>query len=632
MYIIEVIPIAKGVGKEELSYYTGRQVSPGAVVSVPIRRQTVSGIVTTATTVRSRKTDIKASDFAIRKVEKLRAQSFLDSQLVEAAQDTARYFATSTGKVLHAVIPRAALEDLSAYQAPGQLSQRQGTHEKFLLQTHPEDRSANYKSLVREDFAKGRSVFFCLPTLEDINKVKTKLEKGIEKYTYVLHGHLSRKEIKRIWNELLREEHSVLVIGTPKFLALPRLDLGTVILERESAASYKLPQAPFLDMRVYAEYLTKRRGQRFVLGDTLLRTETLWRYGNLEFTEYMPLKYRSLTSAASSLIDMRQVQAGDSQGEFRVFSDQLLKLLDRTWHHNEQSFLFASRRGLAPVTVCGDCGTTVLCSECQTPVVLHEHKSDDQKNTFRCHKCGRWRSAHETCRECGGWRLKALGIGVEGVKAEIQRRYPDRQLFIIDKDHTRTPKQARTEIEKFYQAPGSVLLGTEMAEQYLREPVENIAVVSLDSLFSIPDFRINEKIINILTDLRSLAQKEFLVQSRNAAQPILQHGLSGNLIDFYREEIAIRKQFAYPPFTVLIKITRQGQEKTVERDMSWLRDQLGAENLSLYPASPPRVKGKFVVHALLQVPRESWIDPELLAFLRSLPPQFVIRVDPESIL
>jgi len=37
------------------------------------------------------------------------------------------------------------------------------------------------------------------------------------------------------------------------------------------------------------------------------------------------------------------------------------------------------------------------------------------------------------------------------------------------------------------------MLGTEMALSYLREKIGNAGIISLDSFFSIPDFRINEK-------------------------------------------------------------------------------------------------------------------------------------------
>ncbi|MEX0930247.1 MAG: primosomal protein N' [Candidatus Paceibacterota bacterium] len=631
MYVIDVIPIAKSMGKDSLSYFTAQDVPPGKLVTVPVRKKNIPALVIRCDKAQDRKTELKSSEFTLKKIAKLHKTSFLDAGLIRAAQDTAAHFATSPGRVLQTVIPNAILDDPAAIKQPRDFPNEGLTHEKFLLQTQPSERLAHYKSLIREDFAKNRSVFFCLPTIEDINKAKEALEKGIDTYTYILHSNLSKNAVRDIWNEIIRHEHPVLIIATPLFLSIPRNDLGTIIIEREAAQSYKQQSAPFLDMRTYAEHLAQTRGVRFVLGDTLLRVETLWRYRNLEFTEYMPLKYRSLTSAETSLVDMREHTA-DENDEFPIISGELKSILADAYENSELTFLFASRRGLAPVTACGDCGEAVRCRHCDTPVVLHEYGADNEHNVFQCHKCGTTRSAHETCVACGSWRLKALGVGVDRIATSLRAAFPNITIFQIDKDHTKTHKQALAQIEKFYQTPGSVLIGTEMGALYLSEAVENIGVVSLDSLFSVPDFRINEKIINILTALRLLAQKRFVVQSRNAQQPILRHGLSGNLIDFYREEIKVRKQFSYPPFSTLVKITRRGAQNKVEADMKWLQEKIGPDRITMYAGSPPIVRGKFVMNGLVKVPRERWIDHELLALLHSLPPQFIIQIDPTDIL
>ena len=39
MKIIDVIPIAKGIPQEKLSYFTSKDVSIGALVSVPVRKK-----------------------------------------------------------------------------------------------------------------------------------------------------------------------------------------------------------------------------------------------------------------------------------------------------------------------------------------------------------------------------------------------------------------------------------------------------------------------------------------------------------------------------------------------------------------------------------------------------------------
>ena len=59
-----------------------------------------------------------------------------------------------------------------------------------------------------------------------------------------------------------------------------------------------------------------------------------------------------------------------------------------------------------------------------------------------------------------------------------------------------------------------------MAMQNYNDKVDHVAVVSLDSLFSLPDFRIQEKIMYTMIRLRTQAMRSFMVQTRKAEEKI----------------------------------------------------------------------------------------------------------------
>ena len=52
----------------------------------------------------------------------------------------------------------------------------------------------------------------------------------------------------------------------------------------------------------------------------------------------------------------------------------------------------------------------------------------------------------------------------------------------------------------------------------------------------------------------------------------------------------------------------------------------------IFAAFTNKVRGKHVMHALIKIPEGKCVDKNVLKTLRSLPPQFMIKVDPESIL
>lgn len=634
--MLGVIPISKGINKENLSYFTASDISIGSIVKVPLRKKTIPAIVVSAEAIEDVKSEIKNASYETRKVEKIKSTALLTPEFMQAVSRSALYFASTSGSVLNSIVPKAILEGAEKIKTQIRTPKNSRAHEKLVIQSNDEERYATYKSLIREEFAKGYSVFFCLPTIQDIKKAHEKLSKGIEQYTFVLHTLLCQKEQIDIWNKASNEEHPSLIISTGTFLGIPRNDIGTIIVDKENTRAYKNQSRPFVDMRIFAEALAQKISAKVVLGDLLLRTETVWRNNEGEISEVAPLKFRSLTTCSQNLINMRKILPENiekgkegKEPKFRLFSDELLELILDNQLNDENLFIFVARRGLFPSTVCADCGSLVKCNDCGAPTVLHKATSE---NFFLCHRCGERRSALEKCQTCQSWRLGAFGIGIEAVEDELRKEFPNLKIFKIDSDSASTHKKALDIMTKFYAAPGSILLGTEMALLYLKDAIANTAVVSIDSFFSIPDFRVNEKVMNILLKIRALTSRRFLVQTRDIEQKILKYAASGNLADFYRDEIRERETLFYPPFSIPIKITLQGDKKVVLAGMQQLQKDLMPYELDVFPAFIPINKGNFSMHALLKVKRGEWVDDVLLSKLNSLSPKYTINVDPESLL
>jgi primosomal protein N' (replication factor Y) len=632
MNIVEVIPVARGITRETLSYFTGMAIHPGAVVSVPLRKRTVPGIVVSVEPAEEVKTKIRTSEFAIRKIAAKRPTQLLLPDFIRAAKECARFCGTTTGAVLHVAVPSSILECASACRAEetrDTLATVQTPSERLVLQAEENYRFATYKSLIREEFARGSSVFLCVPTIPDGERIASLFGKGIESYTFLFHGSLSKRELVKRWKAALSSDHPILVIGTGQFLSLPRRDIGTYIVEREHSGSHKTLIRPFIDFRLLAEHLARERRARFILADFPLRIETMWRFRTGEFEERTPLKLRVASTATQELVDMR-TPAGDGERKFDILSDELKGLIHDASVHNRHVFLFAARRGLSPTTVCKDCGTTVSCGRCGTPLTLH--KTHDE-NLYICHACGYIRGANDTCETCGGWRLEALGIGIQRIEEELRTLFPETPVIVLDRDSVKTHKQAQTAVERFYATPGAVLLGTEMSLLYVcDEPVEYSAIVSIDSLLSLPEWRISEKIFSIVLRIAEKTNQRFLIQTRKPDHPVLEYALRGNIVDMYRNEIELREKFGYPPFSVIVKFSATGTPARVRKEMDKLETLLGPHGVQVYGPSLENVQGRFTLHGIMRVPRDRWPDPELLALIGTLSPAIAVRIDPDSLL
>ena len=631
MYITTVIPISRGITKDTLTYFTKEEVQRGCIISIPLRKRTIHGLVIDIKNVVESKTEIKSLPYSIKKVTKGETRKILLESQIKSLEYLADYYATSIGAILYNLLPVEIL-DIKNLPDIKEEEPKENSHEVVLLQSSNEERYATYKSLIREEFARNRSVLFCLPSIEDIKNAKNILEKGIETYTFVLHSKLTKKESEKTWSEIMKNEHPVLVIVTGTNLFVPKSDIGTIIIDKESSRLYKMQTRPFLDIRKVAEIIAKKGGKKLVLGDIMLRSETLWQERNGYYNALSPLKFRSLSPANTEKISMK-IPKDVEKKEFVIISDKLKEVLRNSISNNEHTFLFCGRKGMYPETICSDCGTIVTCENCRAPVVLYGRRSErEATNLFVCHHCGERREADVLCKNCGGWRLSTFGIGTEKVYDEVKKIFPDANIQILDKENIKTHKQAIKTRDNFYGTPGSILIGTEMSVSYLNKEVENIGIVSMDSFFSIPDFRINEKIFHILIELREITQKNFFIQTRKDNTQLFDYALKGNLIDFYKDEIKERKELGYPPFTTFIKLTLEGPRITIKKYMDEVVFFLKPYEVSVFEAFKPKKTGTHTLHGLITLENDRWVDPELLLKLKQLPPFVMVKIDPDTLL
>lgn len=632
MKIVNVIPLSKGIFKETLSYFSSKDMPVGSIVTVEVRNKKIKALVESVENATDIKSKIRTSQYVLKKLENTEVAYFFTPMFIKSAQKCAQYFATTTGEILQSLTSKTITADYIETQKknlPENIKKKSEQNEIFVFQADNKDRLTTYKSLIREEFAKRSSVFLCLPSSFEIEEVLNTLERGIKEYTFILHNNLSKKELIKSWVNILKEEHPVLIVATGHFLSIPRADMSTIILDKENSNNYKTFIRPFFDIRTFSEIFAKTANLKLIFGDTLLRPETIYRANTGELIELSPLKFRSLSTATQTIVDMKEYKASGSHKSFAIISNELKTIIKNNKKNNENLFILTGRRGLSPVTICNDCGEIVMCKNCNSPMILHKK---NRENVFLCHRCGKQENSERKCDNCKSWRLAALGTGIEKIEEEIEKQFPEIKIFKIDSDSTKTHKKAMDIAKKFFSSPGSVLVGTEMSLSYINTKIDNGAVIGMDSLFALPDFRIGEKIFNMLLSVRSQTLKNFLIQTRNTEEKIFEYITNGNMLDFYRSEIKQRKTFGYPPFSTLIKITCQGKKPTVTKEMHKLSKILEKYNPNIYQSFAPTGKHEYSVNALIKLTPGKWIDTELLNILHSLPPFFTIKVDPKDLL
>lgn len=698
MHIVTVYPIVKGAFKQELTYWSAKSIPLGSIIKVPLKGRSIHALVGEVTEASNAKSQIKQASFATRKIDNPEPTETVRRECVEACIKIAHEYASPLGAVLKSCIPEtafayiprakevAANEESKEEARPVHEVRSRTAADILMYQTNLADRISTYKSIVREEFARKKSVLIVAPTGVSALELHSLLKKGVEDYAIILHGKLTKKKQADTWKEAVESDHPILIVTTPLFACVPRTDISTVIIEKESSRGYTNMRPPHIDYRDYIETYAKAFGARLILGDSMLRVETLHRRESGEVSDFFPVSFRIEKNSDISIIDMNakreepvkeniplnalgEPMTQDAHGakglgpygasglnkikkdkkDFKILSEELISMIEYAEKKSENMFVFAARRGLSPQTVCGDCGHSVKCDVCDAPVVLHQSKSpvgehDLPNRYFLCHHCGKQRSALEACKNCTSWKLITLGVAIDNTAAEIKKLFPKLQVFVLDKDTATTDKQASDIVKKFENTKGALLLGTESSLAFLPE-VKYSAIASIDSLFSIPDFKINERIMHLLLRINEKTTGHFLIQTRVKNQPLLNQFASSNLLDFYRQEIDMRESIKYPPFTQHIKITIEEARAVATQKMKRLQDLLDEFEESkpdaqleytIFPAFVPSSKGKSMLHLLITLPKNKWQkSPEaesLRSLLLSLPKEYEVRVNPQSLL
>ncbi len=668
MNIVTVYPIMRRAFKEELTYWSSHSFLPGSIIEVPLRNKSIPALVGAVTPASHAKANIKQASFVTKKIEKKAETQAIRPECVKACIQVSEKYVSPLGTALKACIPDIAFESKASVKiqkTPEEIAKEESLKtvaDVVVYQTNYNDRLSTYKSIVREEFARKKSVILVAPTVASAEELFGALKKGIDEHAVLMHGKFSKKKQLDAWSKTVKEDHSLLIVATPLFACVPRNDISTIIIEKESSRGYSTMRAPYIDYRDYLEAYARQLGVRLILGDSMLRIDTLYRRESGELADFFPVSYRIEKTADVLAVSMKPKKAAadadnPDPGEkkpFRVLSEELVSMIEYADKKEDNMFIFSVRRGLSPQTVCGDCGLTVQCHVCDAPVVLHENKKAKQTEKelqesryFLCHHCGAQRGALETCKKCGSWKLTTLGIGIDTVSSEVRKLFPNKKIFTIDRDTVTTDKQARDVIKEFSDAKGAVLIGTETALAFLPE-LKYSAVASLDSLFSIPDFRIHERIMQLLLRMLDRTTAYMLIQTRSDNAEVLSHFTSGNLSQFYKDELEMREEIQYPPFSTHIKITIEETKERATQLMKLLKDKLETiehaykgrkipehESIFTYlvfPAFVPTQKGRAMLHMLITLKPERWPYPELANLLKSLPPEYQVRVNPESLL
>jgi len=617
MHIISVSPLVTLPRKYAvaLSYFAKEPIAPGALVSVPFQKRIIPALVLSSEPLAEKKIAIRKGAFALKRVHKTFTTNLvLHPSLISIARDIANYYQEPVGQIVKLFYPTLFLQTppvAREFEIPPQVLQH--PHPTIALGSFYE-RMDYYATTVREAYAKKQSIVIFTPTLAVLEYISASLA-HLPLNPIIIHGSLTAKQMRLACDRMMSKKSPSLVIASPLALGLLSGAEDIVIIEDADSSHYIRKERPRIHIARALSLFAQHIRARCIEGKTLPSARNLH--------ENRPLHYlssRIKPHAPGVVLDMRQQKNP-------IISLELLTLLTT---QNEPTLLFTSRKGLYTFIICNDCSTLLSCPGCQAPLVMY----NTGKRIYHCNRCERELPPEIPCHNCKGWNLRGYGVGTQRVFEELKALSLERPLWVYD-DAVAPNKAAREKIvAQFLASPDGILIGTDALLEEPRLVARHAAIVNLDNLFSIPDFKINERILEILLKLTSKASESFIwIQTRFPQHQLFGHFTRQDLKGFLQNECAERVRAGLPPAVLFIKTTihdtqRERREKKIAELKNLISDH--AEYVSSYPAfNDPSHH-----HLLISINERVWTEnaENLKGILATHADMWDIVVDPENIL
>ena len=453
------------------------------------------------------------------------------------------------------------------------------------------------------------------------------------------------------WWRIRRGDYPI-VLGSRGAVFAPIDNLGLVVIDEEHEWTYKQADlAPRYHARAVAVQLCKLTGAVLVLGSATPDTTT-YRRAERGRVKLLTLPRRIITGEADQPSDDRdnraEVQLVDMREELKaghaeILSRPLIDEMKRSLISGGRVILFINRRGAASFVQCRDCGAIRSCRRCDTSLTFHRSADPATVDQLVCHFCNYRIQARRKCRECGGGQMRRLSPGTQALMDAVAAYFPRTGAIRWDSDSARTARDHARIVEEFENGDARVLVGTQMVAKGLDIPsVTLVGVVSADTGLAIPDYRAGERAFQVLAQVAGRSGRgpkggKVIIQTFQPGHYAIRAAAAQDYEMFYDAEIRMRRRFANPPFTRLIRLTclsyeREFAHATAMTKVDTLKTERASRGLTdttitgPTPAYPLRLRDIYRWHVTLKGPR-----PERLLDASPVGEGWVVDVDPVSL-
>jgi len=442
----------------------------------------------------------------------------------------------------------------------------------------------------------------------------------------VFHSKLSKKEKFIEWNKVYNKEVDV-VVGARSALFAPIKDIGAIIIDEEHEDSYKSSTSPKYDAIEVAIKMSSVLNAKVVLGTATpsLSTYHMVLKGQINLIE---MKER-VQNAILPQIDIVDMSEELNKGNNTIISELLYQNIKKSLDKKEQIILFLNKRGYSGFISCKKCGHVMRCDKCDVSMTYHV-----KGNILRCHYCGRSKKMISKCPKCGSEKIDQFSAGTQHVEELIKHLFPKAVTERMDFDSMSNKDSYELIYNNFKSGKIDILIGTQMLAKGFDFPeVTTVGVLSADAILNLPFYNASEKTFQLLTQVSGRAGRgdkkgRVFIQTFEPQNYIINAAKDNNFDLFLKEELKLRKEFAFPPFINIINICMisKDEEKVIsialenyDKLKDCVKEMVVERSLLLYKPIPHaiyRVNDEYRINLFIKV--SNHVLAELKKIIRSI--------------
>jgi primosomal protein N' (replication factor Y) len=428
-----------------------------------------------------------------------------------------------------------------------------------------------YIETIKQALSESKTAIVLVPEISLTPQLIHRFKSHFGEIVGVIHSRLSEGQRFDVFRGILSNEIKI-VIGARSALFAPLKNIGIIIVDEEHDHSYKQSEKnPRYNARDSAVIRARLNNAVALLGSATPSLESFYnaRRGKYNLLE-LPHRALKTKHPEVEIVDMLEELKSSSKfvkyetPEKRFLSSKLISYINYALAKKQGIMLLQNRRGYSAYLECQNCGNVRMCPNCDITMIYHKIK-----NHLRCHYCGYTERLPGKCEKCGSDNLLLKGTGTEKIEEELLKLFPQANVRRMDADTVRKKDAHRKILKSFHEGEFDILVGTQMISKGLDFPnVFLVGVISADIGLLNPDFRSSERTLQLLMQVagrpgRKSDKGNVIIQTMHTDNHIFSMVKNHDYVSFYEKEIAVRRNFNYPPFSRMSLIEVSGKDSSL---------------------------------------------------------------------